>query len=68
MVPYKEYKKDRPMAVAELQTSGELRKQVLTTHISHRRAVLIRIGGYTALGLGVTLIGLIIYSMLFGYR
>ena len=68
MVPYKEYKKDRPAAVAELKASGELRKQVFTTQISHRRAVLIRIAGYTALGVGVTLIGLIIYSMLFGYK
>jgi cytochrome b subunit of formate dehydrogenase len=68
LVPFKEYKKDRPQAVVDLKKSGQLRKRVVTTRISRRRAIIIRIFGFFALGLGMIIIGLIIYSVLFGYH
>jgi cytochrome b subunit of formate dehydrogenase len=67
-VPLEEYKHDRPEAVKALRESGELRRVVTTQRISPRRARAIRIFGFTALGLGVTLVILIIYSVLFGYK
>jgi cytochrome b subunit of formate dehydrogenase len=68
LVPFKHYKEERPQAIRELQKSGELRKRVVTTRISPRRAMLIRVFGSVALVLGMTIIGLIIYSVLFGYK
>jgi predicted CXXCH cytochrome family protein len=68
LVPFKEYKKDRPQAVEDLQQSGMLRKRVVTSQISRRRAITIRIFGSVALALGIVIIGFIIYSVLFGYH
>ncbi len=68
LVPFKHYKHERPQAVVDLQKSGELRKRVVTTRISRRRAIVIRIFGSIALGIGMIIIGLIIYSVLFGYK
>jgi cytochrome b subunit of formate dehydrogenase len=68
LVPFKDYKHERPQAVIDLQKSGELRKRVVTTRISRRRAIVIRIFGSIALGIGIVIIGLIIYSVLFGYK
>jgi hypothetical protein len=68
VAPFKDYKHERPEAVEELKESGDLRKMVFTSQISRRRAVIIRIFGYTALGVGLILVGLIIYSVLFGYK
>ena len=66
--PYRDYKLDRPEAVKSLKESGKLRKHVVTMRISRRRAIAIRVFGYTALGIGLALVGLIIYSVLFGYQ
>jgi cytochrome b subunit of formate dehydrogenase len=68
MAPYKEYAKERPEAIKDLKKNGLLRKMVVTRQITRRRAVMIRAFGYTALGIGVLLIALIIYSVLFGYK
>ena len=68
VAPFKEYKRDRPEAVADLRESGELRKQVITTRISRRRAIAIRIFGYAALTVGIIIVALIIYSVIFGYK
>jgi predicted CXXCH cytochrome family protein len=65
---FKEYKKDRPDAIEDLRERGDLRKYVVTRKISRRRAIAIRVFGYTALAVGVLIIGLIIYSVLFGYK
>ncbi|MDH3457111.1 MAG: cytochrome C, partial [Gemmatimonadota bacterium] len=65
---FKEYKKDRPDAIEDLRERGDLRKYVVTRKISRRRAIAIRVFGYTALAVGVLIIGLIIYSILFGYK
>jgi cytochrome b subunit of formate dehydrogenase len=68
VAPFKDYKHERPRAVEDLKKSGELRKMVFTSRISRRRAILIRTFGYTALALGLILVALIIYSVLFGYK
>jgi cytochrome b subunit of formate dehydrogenase len=68
LVPFKEYKEDRPQAVRDLQQSGLLRKRVVKSRITRRRAIEVRIFGGVALGIGIIIIGLIIYSVLFGYK
>jgi cytochrome b subunit of formate dehydrogenase len=68
VVPLEEYKKDRPHEYERLIETNELRKRVVKTTISRRWELAIRIFGYTFLGIGITLIGLIIYSVLFGYK
>jgi cytochrome b subunit of formate dehydrogenase len=68
VVPLEEYKKDRPEAYQELKRTGELRKRVLKTAPTKNREIMIRVFGFTFLGIGVLLIGLIIYSVLFGYN
>ena len=68
VAPFRDYKHDRSEALESLKASGKLRKQVVTMRISRRRAIAVRVFGYTALGIGLLLIGLIIYSVLFGYK
>jgi cytochrome b subunit of formate dehydrogenase len=68
IVPLEEYKSDRPGEYQALVRNRELRKRVITTTISRRRELAIRIFGYTFLAIGGVLIGLIIYSVLFGYK
>jgi cytochrome b subunit of formate dehydrogenase len=68
VVPLEEYKKDRPAAYQMLRSTGELRKRIVKKYISKRRALAIRVFGYSFLAIGIILIGLIIYSVLFGYK
>jgi predicted CXXCH cytochrome family protein len=68
LVPVEEYKEDRPREYADLRESGGLRKKVVMRTISRQRELAIRIFGYLFLSVGVVIIGLIIYSVLFGYR
>jgi hypothetical protein len=67
LVPLEEYKKDRPADYARLKATGELGKRVRKETFSRRTEIGVRIFGFTFLGLGVMLIGLILYSVLFGY-
>ncbi len=67
LVPVDEYKHDRPEEYRELKESGKLKKSVFLKEVSPRRMLLVRIFGYSFLTLGILLILLIIYSMLFGY-
>ncbi|MDH3215989.1 MAG: cytochrome c3 family protein [Candidatus Krumholzibacteria bacterium] len=68
IVPLDEYKKDRPAEYEELRKNGELRKRVVKKQISKRWRLAIRVFGFTFLSIGITLIGLIIYSVMFGYK
>jgi cytochrome b subunit of formate dehydrogenase len=68
LVSLDEYKEDRPEEYKHLKESGHLKKVVQLREISPRRMLAVRIFGYTFLGLGICLIILIIYSMLFGYK
>ncbi len=68
LVPLEEYKNDRPREYEALKNSGELRKRIIKDQISEKKQKVITVFGYTALLIGITLIGLIIYSVLFGYN
>jgi predicted CXXCH cytochrome family protein len=68
LVPLDEYKEDRPEEFKYLKESGRLKKSVELREISPKRMLAVRIFGYTFLSIGIFLIVLIIYSMLFGYK
>lgn len=68
VVPFEHYKHERPRAVEDLRNSGMLKHVAETSTISRRRMIAVRTFGYAALGTGTILIGLIIYSLLFGYK
>ncbi|UCF78288.1 MAG: cytochrome c3 family protein [Candidatus Eiseniibacteriota bacterium] len=68
IVPLDEYKADRPREYEELKDSGELRKRVVMKSLPPRWEKAIYAFGLTFLGTGILLIGLIIYSVLFGYK
>ena len=67
LVPLDEYRKDRPADYARLKKSGELSKRIRKQTLTARQQLAVRVFGYTFLSLGVTVIGLIIHSVLFGY-
>jgi len=66
--PLREYMKDRPEEYAELKRTGELGKRVVRRRISPVRDRIVKTFGYTFLALGVLIIVLIVYSVLFGYK
>ncbi len=68
LVPLDEYKEDRPDEYEYLKESGQLKKDVVLKEFSPRQMLWVRIFGYTFLTIGLTLVILIIYSMLFGYK
>ncbi|MBN2367200.1 MAG: cytochrome b/b6 domain-containing protein, partial [Calditrichaeota bacterium] len=68
LVPVDEYKEDRPEEYKRLKETGELKKRVVLKEISPRQQLVVRIFGYSFLLIGISLILLIIYSMLFGYQ
>ncbi len=62
-----ELKHDKPGEYARLIRSGRLAEHLVEPFPRHAERV-IRIFAYAALTIGLTLIALILYSMLFGYR
>lgn len=68
VVPVEEYKKDRPREYQELKNSGKLKKLVVKKEMTTKWEKAVKIFGYIFLSLGLTLVVLIIYSMLFGYK
>jgi cytochrome b subunit of formate dehydrogenase len=66
-VPLEELKRDKPREYEALVESGRL-EETLVQPYPRRRELAFRIFGFTALAVGLTLIGFIVYSMLFGYR
>jgi hypothetical protein len=66
-VPLEELKRDKPREYEALVASGELEGHMVDPY-PRKLERAFRIFGFTALGIGLTLIGLIIYSMLFGYQ
>lgn len=67
-VPFDEFKHDRPREYEELKNSGRLKKVIVKRDENKTRMKYIRIFGYFFLSLGLILVLLIIYSMLFGYK
>ncbi|MFC2163963.1 cytochrome c3 family protein [Acidobacteriota bacterium] len=68
VVPLDEYKEDRPDEYEYLKESGKLKKSVVLKELDPKKMIAVRIFGYAFLALGITLVVLIIYSMLFGYK
>jgi len=68
VTPLEEYKAMRPREYEELKASGELRKVLVTKTISPRQEKILQFFGFLFLSLGLILVGLIIYSVLFGYK
>jgi cytochrome b subunit of formate dehydrogenase len=66
-VPLDELKRDKPREYEDLVASGRLEERLVDPY-PHTRERLLKLFGFTALAVGLTLIGLIVYSMLFGYR
>ena len=68
IMPLDELKIDRPREYERLVDSGELEKKIVDPQISSTRARVIAMFGYSALIIGIIMIGLIIYSVMFGYK
>ena len=68
LVPLEEYKKYRPREYADLKKSGQLRKRLVKREITPRWEKYAKIFGAIFLTIGIGLIVLIIYSVLFGYK
>jgi hypothetical protein len=66
-VPIEELKRDKPREYDELVESGRLSRKLVDPYPWKLERVF-KIFGMTALTIGVTLILLIVYSMLFGYQ
>jgi cytochrome b subunit of formate dehydrogenase len=66
-VPLEELKRDKPREYERLVASGEL-EQTLVDPYPRGLERAFKVFGFAALAVGLTLIALIVYSMLFGYR
>ena len=64
-VPLEEYKHDRPRDYERLVQSGKLDKYVVEREFSKKKMKLVKTFGFLALGAGVILVVLIIYSLIF---
>jgi cytochrome b subunit of formate dehydrogenase len=69
-VPLDELKHDKPAEYEEFveNATDEERAQRVVGRVKPRTEKLFRIFGFTALGIGLTLIFLIVYAMIFAYR
>lgn len=68
LVPLDEFRMDRAREYQEIKDSDRLKKRVRFREIPERWMLSVKIFGYIFLSLGVSLIILIIYSMMFGYK
>jgi cytochrome b subunit of formate dehydrogenase len=66
-VPLEEFQRDRPREYRQMVESGELAGMTMTPPLPHEVRFWRRLG-FTALTIGLVLIGLIVYSMIFAYR
>jgi cytochrome b subunit of formate dehydrogenase len=66
-VSVEELKRDKPREYKQLAESGELEKRLVEPYPA-KVEIAFRIFGFVALFVGLTLIALILYSVLFGYR
>ena len=68
LVPLDEYRLDRPRDYARLKEEGKLKKVLVSSGISHRYMKFIYAVGFFFLAVGILIVMLILYSMLFGYQ
>ncbi len=65
-VPLEEYKKDRPKEYQELVDSGKIDDVVVEKEMSKSKIKTVKFFGYLFLTLGVIMVILIVYSLIFG--
>ena len=65
-MPLEHFKHERPREYQELKESGKLDQRVFEKTYSKDTMRVIRFFGFTALAIGVILIGFIVYSFLSG--
>ena len=68
LVPFDEFRKDRPREYKALKENGRLKKLLVKKEGLTRRDTVIRVFGFIFVGFGLVLVGLIIFSVLFGYK
>jgi len=68
LTPLEDYIKDRPAEYEEMKRSGEIRRRLVKKTLSRRWEIGVRVMGSVFLGVGLILIALIIYSVIFGYK
>jgi cytochrome b subunit of formate dehydrogenase len=68
LVPMADYKLERPREYEELKASGRLRKVLVKRETIPAWEKVVKVFGYFFLVFGLTLVGLIIYSVLTGYH
>jgi cytochrome b subunit of formate dehydrogenase len=66
-VPVEEFKRDKPDEYEELVKAGKLEEHLVEPY-PRRLQIGFRVFAFAALAVGLILIALIVYSMLFGYR
>ena len=66
-VPYEHFKHDRPREYAALKESGRLKKVVVKREARPKWERTLKVFGFIFLSVGLFLVLLIIYSMLYGY-
>jgi cytochrome b subunit of formate dehydrogenase len=66
-VPVDELKRDKPMEYERMQREGKLEERLVEPFPKEFETA-VRVFGFTMLGIGLVIVGLIIYTMLFGYR
>jgi hypothetical protein len=66
-VQFEEYKADRPREYEALKKSGRLKKVIYKRESRPKWEAFVKVAGFTFLGIGLALVIMIIYSMLFGY-
>jgi len=66
-VPLEEFKIDRPREYAEMVAAGRLEENLMDPPPPEMLRFW-RIFGFVALGIGLTVVGLIVYAAVFGYR
>ena len=68
LIPLDEYRHDRPRDYEEMKKFGKLKKSLVFKEISPRFARSVYVFGFSFLGIGISIVVLIIYSMLIGYQ
>jgi len=68
VVPYEEYKQDRPREYEALKASGRIKKVLIKKESKGKWEWWIKGFGFFFLAFGLTLVILIVYSMLMGYK
>ena len=68
LVPLEEFKETRPREYEEMKKSGKLKKVLVKQDLNPRWERTVKIFGSLFLAIGITIVILIIYSVLFGYK